>query len=444
MFAATNTFLVSNPGTTLQTWTVPSDWSNSNNQVACIGAGGKGADSTTAALGGGGGGGGGAYASSSNIILVSGASISYFIGAEATSTGPASAIRASETWFNSTASSTATISCAFGKPGMMTATSTGGSIANSTGTTKYAGGSGGYRAGGTLGGGGGGGSAGIYGAGKDGSGGHPTYAGGNGGGGSNGRSSTVGSISASNFTGGAGGAGTSGTGGGAGGTNTVGDEDGHVGTDGGGGGGGRGRSTSNTSVGDGGSGGLDTSFDATHGAGGGGGGGGAQTSTASSYTHVGGFGGTYGGGGGGGGRHPTAVQIGGTGGQGLIFITYTGIVPGTMSAPIFSTVSYTSLTVLWTATTTADTYNIERCAGVGCSSFSTIATGIDGAENHYDDSGLTAGETYTYKIWGTNPTGDGIHSAGGTIRALPSTDTPITRTIRLRGNVRLRNNVRLR
>src|SRR5262249_46564027 len=62
------------------TWTVPSDWSNSNNSVECIGGGGGGG-AATSNVNSGAGGGGGAYARQTNITLTPGGTVSYTVGA---------------------------------------------------------------------------------------------------------------------------------------------------------------------------------------------------------------------------------------------------------------------------------------------------------------------------------------------------------------------------
>src|SRR6185295_18628866 len=108
--------LTASPGVLVQTWTVPYDWKSIGNKVECIGAGGDGGPSGTGAQSNraGTGGGGGAYEKITNFITKPNASISYMVGAHATTTnGNVS----NETFFNSTASSTASLSCAFGRIG---------------------------------------------------------------------------------------------------------------------------------------------------------------------------------------------------------------------------------------------------------------------------------------------------------------------------------------
>ena len=137
---------------------------------------------------------------------------------------------------------------------------------------------------------------------------------------------TAGGTGASGNHGGAGGTGTGGPGGGAGG---VAGGSGSAGTAGGGGGGGGGNNAASNS----GAGGLDTSFGGGYGVGGGGGGGGG--SLGSNIARPGANGGTYGGGGGGAGTgNGAALAAGGTGGQGLLVITYTPRVLATIAGDI--------------------------------------------------------------------------------------------------------------
>lgn len=129
-------------------WTVPSDWTSSNNTIDAIGSGGDGSTSSA-------GGGGGAFARITNLSLTGGASVTYQIGVGST-----------DTVFNST-----TVSCTVapvpsvcadgGADASGITNGAGGTTANSVGTTEYAGGS--------ASGGGGGGAAGPNGAGVAGS-----------------------------------------------------------------------------------------------------------------------------------------------------------------------------------------------------------------------------------------------------------------------------------
>lgn len=296
---AAQVILSANPGTGNQTWVVPSDYDASTAKIECIGSGGTGIAGITNTRGGPGGG-GGAYAVIFNPVLTPGASITYAIGDSATTTN---GNIANETYLNGTASSTASISCAYGKYGNAPITGgVGGRAVDSKGTIKYNGGNGGTASNSHPGGGGaGGGSGGRFGQGRAGFNGVANRSG-PGGGGSNGNLSTVGVDPTS--VSGDGGKGWLGYGGGAGSV-------GGAGSNGGGGGG-------KTGAGAGGDGGCDTTIAPTVGACGGGAGGGGQTGTA----NAGGNGGQWGGGGGGGGNEAANAGSFGVGGQGVIVITY--------------------------------------------------------------------------------------------------------------------------
>src|SRR3954465_10706214 len=66
-------------------WTVPSDWSNSNNTIEAIGAGGGGGggflDNSGSGGEGAGGGGAGAYSKATNVTLSPGSTVTVAIGA---------------------------------------------------------------------------------------------------------------------------------------------------------------------------------------------------------------------------------------------------------------------------------------------------------------------------------------------------------------------------
>jgi len=328
------------------TFTVPADWSNTN-QIETIGGGGGGATA-----GGGndaGGGGGGAYSSISNLTgLTPGNSLTVSVGS-----GGGAGGTGGDTWFNAatmaacvTAGSGVCVGAKGGGGGGLPTAGVGGASASGVGTTKNSGGSGGTQNNVRNGGSGGGGAAGPNGAGANGgatttnattqTSDEGTGGGGNGGGG-NGVSDTAGGIAdpAAGTNGGTAQDSTAGGGGGAG-TTPFG-TDGSAGSHGSGGGGGSGVSVGgvggNSAGGSGGGGGSGLEWDATHGSGGGGGGGGGGISTnAAATSGNGGGGGGYGGGGGGGGFASGATSstqgTGGGGSNGIIVVTYTQVAGG--------------------------------------------------------------------------------------------------------------------
>jgi hypothetical protein len=298
-------------------WTVPSDWSSSNNKIEVIGGGG-GSGAGAGGNGCGGGGGGGAYAAVTNLTLTPGASVAYSVGTG----GTAGSIGGSggaggATYFNGTAGTgNNSVQAGGGGAGIFEgAGGAGGTVVNGTGHAGGGGGAGnGINDG--PGGGGAGGPNGTGGTAPRNTSGLPT--GGDGGGGSGGGGSGSGGGAGSlhsSGTGGAGGNNSAGVGGG--GASTA---AGNPGTLGGGGGGG-----GTTSPYTGGAGGAGADWTATGGGtagAGGGGGGGAAVSGAS--MGAGGAGGLYGGGGGASGITSAGNNLAGSAGAaGVIVITYT-------------------------------------------------------------------------------------------------------------------------
>jgi hypothetical protein len=278
-YFSTVVFLTTTGGAT---WTVPTDWSNTNS-IECVGAGAGGARGLVAVVSGPNGGGGGAYAKISNVAsLTPGGSATYNIptgGAGAGTDNTSGGSPGSDTWMRidgggaapaNTTQGVLADSGVGGTPGVVSG-GTGGTTANSVGTTTFRGGNGTQQANGAFGAGGGGGAAG-----PNGNGGDATYSG------------TVG--------------GTGGTG-----------DNGSGGTGGAGGGSGSGLAGGNGNAG--------TEWDATHGSGGGGGGGGT-TGGGGGAGGTGGSGGLYGSAGAGGGYDSGSVGNGGSGRPGLIVATY--------------------------------------------------------------------------------------------------------------------------
>lgn len=313
-------------------WTVPSDWNSSDNEVHLIGAGGGGAGSVYSTTGSpnykaaGGGGGGGGYTKVTNYSASIGASVTYAIGAGGTKSNGSSGA-GSQTSSAGTGGATTWSSGAYSAPGGTggsaatvsgsTSTSTGGSGGVGTTATGGAGGKGntipvsGSDGCGGGGGGGAGGPGGVGGAGGTGFISATTTQLSSGGGGGNGGGSAGGN--ATSGVGGAGGNNSSGTGGGTGGTT------GGAGTVGGGGGG-----DTSTSAGGAGGGGVDVRKTI-------GGGGGRAGSAAANADNT-SLAGVYGGGGGGGGVSITSTTYNGSAGaQGAILVVYNYATAGTSS-----------------------------------------------------------------------------------------------------------------
>jgi len=98
--------------------------------------------------------------------------------------------------------------------------------------------------------------------------------------------------------------------------------------------------------------------------------------------------------------------------------------PGT---PILNVVSSTQINLTWQAATDnvgVAGYFLERCAGSGCSTFAQIATS---ATTGFNDTGLTASTTYSYRVRATDAANNlGPYSAvaTATTQAPPDTQPP--------------------
>jgi hypothetical protein len=294
-------YVIATAGTT--SWTVPSDWSNTDNNIQLIGAGGGGGTSSAVTnRRGGGGGGGGGYTSVTNFSTAPNSTVSLVLG-----TGGAANTAGSATTFAS-----GTYTAGGGGAGTAGTVSPGGNGAGGVGST-YNGGAGGvaYFSGNGAAGGPGGGAAGPRGNGGDGGGNlggsNQQYVGSGGGGGNGGGS--AGAAWPGTAAGGAGGNNADGVGGGASGVS---------GTLGGGGGGNYSNSTGGTP----GSGSAGVDIFKIIGSGGGPGG----TPATGGGAGAGVAGALYGAGGGGASLRSTqqgsGTFAGGAGAQGLIVISY--------------------------------------------------------------------------------------------------------------------------
>ncbi len=85
--------------------------------------------------------------------------------------------------------------------------------------------------------------------------------------------------------------------------------------------------------------------------------------------------------------------------------------PGT---PSYTNISTTSLTVNWTSSTGATSYNVYRSPS-SSGTYSQIGTT---STTSYGDTGLTPNTTYWYKVAGTNATGTGPQSASSSVTTL--------------------------
>src|SRR5262249_49467042 len=88
-------------------------------------------------------------------------------------------------------------------------------------------------------------------------------------------------------------------------------------------------------------------------------------------------------------------------------VAYGILSAGTLGPPSNLTataVSSGQINLAWTAATgPVASYSVERCQGAGCTSFSLLAAGLAGTT--YNDTGLTAGTSYSYRVQASDGAG---------------------------------------
>jgi hypothetical protein len=103
---------------------------------------------------------------------------------------------------------------------------------------------------------------------------------------------------------------------------------------------------------------------------------------------------------------------------------WSGTAPAAPSQLTANVVSQTQLQVTWhdNSLNVEDGFHIERCQGIGCSSFTQIATVLTGVgasgqtTESYVDSGLSHNTSYTYRVRAFNGAGNSAYSNTATIR----------------------------
>lgn len=138
-------------GTATGTLAIPADFNTADNRVTCIGPGGSGAARQSSSIGGASGG-GGALAYSLNVALPAGQNVDIQVG-----TGGSTTV----TWIKNAVAGTIQVQADYGRSGSGATAGVGGAIANCTGGTKHAGGTGYAPLTGNAVGGGGGGAGGL-------------------------------------------------------------------------------------------------------------------------------------------------------------------------------------------------------------------------------------------------------------------------------------------
>ncbi|MFN8503844.1 fibronectin type III domain-containing protein [Kouleothrix sp.] len=102
------------------------------------------------------------------------------------------------------------------------------------------------------------------------------------------------------------------------------------------------------------------------------------------------------------GRSVYSIQLPGAGGF--------GNAPAAPSGLGASAASSSQVSLSWSDNASDETgFKIERCSGVGCSSFAQVGTAGANATS-YSDTGLVASTSYTYRVRATNGGGDSAYS----------------------------------
>ncbi len=103
---------------------------------------------------------------------------------------------------------------------------------------------------------------------------------------------------------------------------------------------------------------------------------------------------------------------------GTLAVDVAASTPSAPSGLTATALSRSSIRLNWTNTTANQTsVYIERCKGVGCTSFSRIAT-VSGTAVTYTNTGLSSRTTYTYRIRSANAAGTSPYSAKVAARTL--------------------------
>jgi hypothetical protein len=123
----------------------------------------------------------------------------------------------------------------------------------------------------------------------------------------------------------------------------------------------------------------------------------------------------------------------GGGGSGSSPSGTTPTVPGN---PAATAASATQVNVTWAASTgsAAITYLVERCQGSGCSSFAQIGTS---AATAFNDTGLTAATSYSYRVRAQNGAGTSGYSTVASATTLASLSAPANLTATAASNAQI-------
>jgi C1A family cysteine protease len=93
------------------------------------------------------------------------------------------------------------------------------------------------------------------------------------------------------------------------------------------------------------------------------------------------------------------------------YVVYNGSTPPAAPTNLAANaISHSQINLAWTDNATDEAgFKIERCTGVGCSSFAQIAT-VGANVTSYSNTGLAASTSYSYRVRATNEGGDSDYS----------------------------------
>jgi hypothetical protein len=95
--------------------------------------------------------------------------------------------------------------------------------------------------------------------------------------------------------------------------------------------------------------------------------------------------------------------------------------PGQPGAPSYSAIGDSFMALNWTSASDAASYDLYRCAGLGCTP-TLYATGILGTS--FNDTGLAQNTSYSYFVVAKNVSGSGSPSTTSSQSTLADTATP--------------------
>jgi fibronectin type 3 domain-containing protein len=103
----------------------------------------------------------------------------------------------------------------------------------------------------------------------------------------------------------------------------------------------------------------------------------------------------------------------------------TPLAPPAVPAGLTASVDATTISLNWTASDGATSYNVKRATATG-GAYTTIASGV--TDTSYYDNDLPSGATYYYVVSGVNPVAESANSAEASATTIPAAPTGLTTT----------------